>query len=665
MRFDVKFGSSKNSSMKKYILFSLSFIVGIVASAQTDPVLMEINGKPVTKSEFLQIYLKNNNDPQYDKESLDEYMELFKKFKLKVAEAEALKYDTIPKLKKELDGYKKQLSLPYLVDSAQNQVLVREAYERTKTEIRASHILIKVESNASPEDTLAAWNKIMGLKARIEKGEDFASVAKSKNGSEDPSAANNGGDLGYFTAFQMVYPFEEKAYNTPIGKVSDPFRTRFGYHIVKVTDKRPARGTIKTAHIMVAVSKNASTEEVTNAEKKINEIYDKLVGGAKFENLAKEFSDDPSSNQKGGELPAFGTGTTTRMVTSFEDAAFLLRNDGDYSKPVKTEYGYHIIKRVEWTDVKPFDAMKKELQTRVNRDERSKKTQDSFVSKLKSAYAYENSSKKGLKWFNKNLDTTYFQGKWKADKLKSDKTLFVLDGKKFGQKDFARFLEMNYRVVRKDRNEVIVQQQYKSWEKERILNYEESRLMDKYPDYKALVTEYHDGILLYEIMQDKVWNKAMKDTVGLRKYFESNRANYMWGKRLDAFVYECADSKIADKVFKMIQNDTITSKHVLEVINKESELNLRVRTNKFDIESTTYLKDRNLAKGVNKPFEFEGKTYVVKVTDKLEPKQKEFSEAKGPATSDYQNFLEKEWLNELSLKHAIKINYDVLYSLGK
>jgi peptidyl-prolyl cis-trans isomerase SurA len=641
------------------------FFVSVISFSQLDPAVMEIDGKPVTKSAFLQIYLKNNSDPKYDKASLDEYMELFKKFKLKVAEAEAEKYDTIPKLKKEFEGYKKQLSLPYLIDSAQNQALVKEAYERTKTEIHAFHILIKLESNASPDDTLAAWNKIMGLKQRIENGEDFASVAKGKGGSEDPSVANNGGDLGYFTAFQMVYPFEERAYNTALGKVSDPFRTRFGYHIIKVTDKRAARGTIKTAHIMVSVSKNASSEDVANAEKKINEIYDKLAGGAKFDVLAKEYSDDPSSNQKGGELPAFGTGTTTRMIPSFEDAAFALKNNGDFSKPVKTDYGFHIIKRIDWTDVKSFDDMKKELQTKVNKDERSKKTQDSFVGKLKVTYGYQNVSKKNLKWFIKHLDTTYYFGKWKGTNLKTDKTLFVLDGKQFGQQDFARYLESNFRGVRKDRNEVVVSQQYNNWEKERILAYEESKLPEKFPDYKALITEYHDGILLYEIMQDKVWNKAMKDTSGLRMFFESNRSNYMWGKRLDAIVYECSDSKIAEKVYKMIQNDTINSKHVLDVINKDSELNLRVRTNKFDIENTPFLKGRDLKNGVNKSYSFDGKTYVIKVNEILERKQKEFSEAKGPATSDYQNYLEKTWLEEITQKHTLKINYDVLYSLGK
>jgi len=651
--------------MKKKLLFVFGLLLTIGANAQQDPVVMEIDGKPVTKSEFLQIYLKNNSAPQYDKASLDEYMELFKKFKLKVAEAEVLGYDTIPKLKKELEGYKKQLAHPYLVDAAKNEELVKQAYDRTVNEIRASHILIKLDPNAAPADTLAAWDKIMGLKKRIEKGEDFASVAKGRNGSEDPSALSNGGDLGFFNAFQMVYPFEEAAYTTPMGTVSEPFRTRFGYHIVKVTDKRPARGTMRAAHIMVATSKSASEEDVKNAEKKINEIYAKLQAGAKFEDLVKDFSDDPSSNQKGGELPAFGSGTTTRMVPAFEDAAFGLKANGEYSKPIRTDYGFHIIKRVELTSVRSFDEMKKELQTKVNRDERSKKTQDSFVAKLKTEYKYVDNSKKSAKWFIKNLDTTYYIGKWNADKLKSDKPLFTLDGKKFGQQAFATYLENNYRGVRKDDNTLVVKQQLKNWEKETILAYEESKLAGKYPEYKALVTEYHDGILLYEIMTDKVWNKAMKDTVGLKSFFEANRSKYMWGNRVDVVVYECSSQKIADQVSKMIANDTINSKHVIDVINKDSELNLRVRTNKFDVDQTPFLKDRNVTVGVNKSYEFEGKFYVLKVKEKLAPMNKELNEAKGTVTSDYQTYLEKTWLEELAKKHKIVINDAVLYSLGK
>ena len=652
--------------MKKHLFTVIGLMLGFSTLAQQkDPVLLEINGKPVTKSEFLQIYLKNNNDPKYDKASLDEYMVLFKRFKLKVAEAEALGYDTIPKLKRELDGYRKQLALPYLVDSAKNESLVREAYDRTLNEVRASHILVKVESNASPADTLAAYNRIMALKKRIEKGEDFAYVAKSKGGSDDPSAANNGGDVGFFTAFQMVYPFEDMVYKTPVGGLSEPFRTRFGYHIVKVTDKRAARGTIKTAHIMVSVPREASLEDVTNSEKKINELHDMLKNGANFEELASDHSDDPSTSNKGGVLPVFGTGATTRMVPSFEDAAFALKADGEISAPIRTEYGFHIIKRLELKPVQTYESMRKELQTKVNKDERSKKTQDSFVAKLKTQYGYKDQSKKTIKWFYKNMDSTYYIGKWKADGLKSNKSMFTIDGKVYKQKDFAKYLETNYRNVRRDDAKVVVNTQFKSWEKESILAYEESKLSSKYPEFKALMNEYHDGILLYEIMTDKVWNKAMKDTTGLRQYFDANRSKYMWGKRLDAVVYECQNNAVASDVFKMIQNDTINSKHVLEKINKDSELNLRVRTNKFDIEATNFLKDRNMVKGVNKPYEFEGKFYVINVTEILEPRTKEFSEAKGIATSDYQNQLEQDWLEELAKKHSIKINYEVLYSLGK
>lgn len=654
--------------MMKKIIVLLLIITGVQSTfAQKDAVIMEIDGKPVTKSEFLQIYLKNNPNPKFDKASLDEYVEMFTKFKLKVAEAEKLGYDTIPKLKKELDGYRKQLALPYLIDSMENQAMVAQAYDRIQNEVRASHILIRVDANASPKDTLIAYNRIMSLKARIEKGEDFAAVAKMKNGSEDPSAASNGGDLGFFTAFQMVYPFEEKAFTTQIGQVSDPFRTRYGYHIVKVTDKRPSRGTIKVAHIMVSTGKDATNEAKMNAEKKINEIYDKLNAGEKWETLVSLHSDDANSVKKNGELPAFGSGTTQRMVPAFEDAAFDLKEVGQISKPVKTDFGYHIIKLLEWKEVSSFQSMKKELQTKVNKDERSKKTQDAFVSKLKANYHYSYKGDKNLKWFNEHLDSTYYQGKWSADgQLKSNKVMFELNGvtADFTQKEFARYLEKNYRGIKREDNKEVVTKQYKSWEKAAILQYEESILPTKYPEYRALLKEYHDGIILYEIMQDRVWNKAVKDTAGLRAYFTANQSKYTWQKRLDATVYECLNKDIAKSVSGMLKNDTINSKHVLEVINKDSELNLKVKMNKFDIAQTPYLANQNFSKGVNAAFEFEGKYYVVKVAAVLEPGMKEFSEAKGMATSDYQNYLEASWLESLKNTHTVKVNQDVLYQIG-
>lgn len=650
--------------MNKILLLAFTLVLGLNSFGQ-DPVIMTINDNDITKSEFLQIYLKNNNDPKYDKASLDEYMELFKKFKLKVAEAEALGYDTIPKLVKELNGYQKQLALPYLVDSAKNESLIHEAYKRTKEEVRASHILIKVAPNAVPMDTLKAYNKIMALKKRIEAGEAFGAVAQGKGGSEDPSAASNKGDLGFFTAFQMVYPFEEKAYTTNVGEISEPFRTRFGYHIVKVTDKRPARGTIETAHIMVAVSKGAQNKEVEAAKAKIDEIYALLEDNGNFEALVAKYSDDPSSSKKKGVLPAFGTGTTTRMVTEFEDAAFALKNDGDYSAPIRTNYGFHIVKRLNWTDVASYETMKAGLESKVAKDERSKTTQDSFVAKLKNEYKFKNKSKKGKKWFYENLDSTYYKGQFNPSTLTKNKVMFKLDKNKFRQQEFAQFLKSNYRGAKSENTIVMVDAQYKKWEKEAILAYEESKLADKYPAFKALITEYHDGILLYEIMSDKVWNKAMKDTSGLKSFYENNKANYMWGNRINADVYECYTSESAVKAAKLVRQDTLRPVDIVKEINGNSELNIRHRNGKFDLSRTAYLKGKEFKEGINATYQVDGKFYIVVVKEKLAPSQKEFAEAKGAITSDYQNYLEKNWLEELNKKHSITINEEELYSIGK
>ena len=626
---------------------------------------MEIDGKKVTKSEFLQIYLKNNNNPQYDQQSLDDYMELFKKFKLKVAEAEALGYDTIPKLKKELAGYRRQLSQPYLVDSSQNKALVDQAYERMKVEIRASHILIKVDENASPEDTLRAYNRLMALRKRIEAGEDFNAVARSKGGSEDQSVVRNGGDLGYFTAFQMVYPFEEAAYTTPVGSVSMPIRTRFGYHIIKVTDKRPARGTMRVAHIMIASPKDASEEDRASAEKKINEIYAKLKEGESFSELADNFSDDGQTSSKGGELPAFGSGTTTRMVPEFEDAAFKLQKDGDISEPVKTEYGYHIIKRLQLTPLRSYDELKKEIQNKVNKDERANITQQSFINKLKKSYGFKDKYKKTSKIFVQSIDTNYTKGKWMASSIKANKTMFTLGTQKYTQQQFATFLEKNYRNVKRADSKTMVEKQYAVWQKTEILAYEESKLESKYPEFKALMKEYHDGILLYEVMTDNVWNKAIKDTTGLKEYFAKHSEKYVWGLRYDAYVYECKNQEVANSVMALLKSDTISSKTVLAKINKESELNLKVKTGKLEVDNTPYLKGRALAMGVNPSYTFEDKVYVVKVNEIIKPGPKKLTDAKGPATSDYQAFLEEQWLAELAKKHPIVVYKDVLYSLGK
>jgi peptidyl-prolyl cis-trans isomerase SurA len=651
--------------MKKVLAFVLTGLLFGAALAQKDPVIMRVADKNVTKSEFLQIYLKNNPNPKFDKEALDEYMELFKKFKLKVVEAEKLGYDTIPKLVRELEGYRKQLALPYLVDSAKNQELVREGYERLKEEVKASHILIRVDENAAPEDTLKAYNKILELRKRILKGEDFAHVARGKGGSEDPSVKDNGGDLGFFSAFQMVYPFEDAAYKTKVGEVSQIVRTKFGYHILKVTDRRPARGLISTSHIMIMVQRSSSDEQKENAEKRIQEIHERLKAGENFEELARKYSEDQTSRSKGGELPEFGTGSRQRMVPEFEDVAFSLRTDGDYSEPFQTAYGWHIVKRNSLKGLEPFDVLKKEIQQKVNRDERSLKTQASFIENLKKTYKFKDFAGKQLNWFYTNVDSSFYDGEWKMKTAKDNPTMFQFNNLRFNRNDFGAYLENQGARGSRAPLKQLIDAAYKTYVKEQLLAYEEAQLDTKYPDFRALMNEYHDGVLLYEIMNDKVWNKAIRDTSGLKEFFEANRGNFMWQNRIEGDIYECDSKEIAQKVIGLLKNDTISPSAVSAQINEKSALNVKTRTGKFEIENTSYLKGQTFQKGVNGILEADGKFYVIKVRELLPASQKELTETRGAVTAAYQQYLEASWLEELAKKYPITVDKEVLYNIGK
>lgn len=646
--------------MKKQIVFLFALFVGFASSAQ-DPVLMQVGDRAVTRSEFLQIYLKNNPNPKFDKASLDEYMELFKKFKLKVIEAEALGYDTLPKLRNELDGYRKQLATPYMIDSAKNKALVMEGYERMKYEVSASHILIRVADDAAPADTLAAYNKIIELRKRILKGEDFQIVARSPGGSEDESVKQNGGALGYFSAFQMVYPFESAAYKTPVGEVSMPVRTRFGYHLVKVHDKRPSRGVMSAAHIMLVVKQDADPKVQENAQLRIQEIYKKLQEGESWEDMVMKYSEDYGSKNSGGKITEFGTGRQ-RMVAEFEDAAFTLKNNGDYSAPVQTAYGWHIIKRLDVKELGAFADLEKDIQQRVNRDDRALSTQKSFIAKLKREYKFKDNSKKQLKWFHKNAK--FANGAWTFAKSRKNPVLFSFSSVQINRADFVSYLSDISNVPPKVDMKTFINAKYSEFIDEQILAYEEAQLDTKYPAFRALMTEYNDGVLLYEIMNDKVWNKALRDTSGLRTYFNENRQQFQWKDRIDADVFICDSREIAQQVVGLIA-EGLSAKEVTEKANGKSALNVILRSQKMEIANTDYLQGRTFSSGVNEIFEFDGKFYVVINKQLIPASNKELDDTRGAVTAAYQQYLEQKWIDELMAKYKVVVNKDVLYNLGK
>ena len=659
--------------MKKIVLTLISIIsFNTLFSQEKDPVLLEIGNEKIPLSEFKAIYEKNNNNPSYAEKDLRDYMDLFIKFKLKVHEARELGLDTLPQLKKELAGYRKQLAQPYLNDKEVTDKLIKEAYERMKYEIRASHILVKVPQDALPKDTLAAYKKIMAARKRIIKGEPFEKVAKEV--SEDEYVKQTGGDLGYFSALYMVYPFENAAYNTNVGEVSMPVRTQFGYHLVKVTDKRPSRGKIKVAHIMVRTKKDATEEELKRAEEKINEIYEKAINGEDFAELAKKkYSDDKGSAFRGGELPAFGTG---RMVESFEEAAFALEKDGDISKPVRTPYGWHIIKRLEKYDLAPYDEMYNELKAKVERDSRSNKSREMFINKLKNEYKFKE-NKAALKPFYKIISAEeLFSGKWNPEKAKRlNKVMFSLtanDNEKaeYTQQDFAQYIA-KHQHPHKSKGSVVqeINNLYNKFVEEKILAFEDSRLEKKYPEFRLLMKEYEDGILLFDLTDKKVWSKAVKDTAGLRKFYMEHRENYKWPERVDASIYKCKDEKTAKvfvKLLKKAEKKNWSEEEVLNKVNENSALNVSVENGVF-LKGENPVIDKAEWKENTKQIikTDDGQIYVVKINKVIPPTYKTIEEARGLITSDYQNYLEEEWVKELKAKYPVKIHEEVLKSIIK
>ncbi|MFM7079394.1 MAG: peptidylprolyl isomerase [Bacteroidota bacterium] len=626
---------------------------------EQSPVLMVIDGTPVTKAEFEKVYRKNNQkEGAYDMKDLREYVELYINYKLKVREAEAMKLDTAITFVNELKGYRKQLAQPYMTDKEVTESLLKEAYDRLMKDVRASHILINLSPDALPKDTLAAYNRALKIRDMIMKGTDFSTVARDS--SNDPSAKENGGDLGYFTGMMMVYPFETAAYNTKPGQVSMPVRTKFGYHIIKVVDIRDAQGEVRVAHIMVKAGMDATDSAATAAKTKIDEIYTKLKAGDKFEDLVVKFSDDKGSAKNAGLLPPFGTG---RMVPEFEKAAFELKADGDYSAPVKTAYGWHIIKRIERKPVPTFEQKKNELKTQIARDSRAEVSKNSMIGRIKKENGFTDFPKIKDAFIAK-LDSSVVKGEWSPEKVKNAKSvLFTLAGKNYTEQDFAIFIS-NHQSKKSNSNPTqIGLQLYDQFVDETCLNHEEAMLDTKYPEFKALMQEYRDGILLFELTDQLVWSKAVKDTSGLKEFYNTVKNNHMHPRRCNAVIYTCANEKVAKKARKLIQKGKAMVEITAE-LNKDSQLNVSTQTGKFPKGENEIIDGIEWKKGLTENMSKNNSVVFVNVEEVIEPMPKSLEEAKGLITSEYQAHLEKEWIKQLRSKYAFTVDQNVLNSFS-
>jgi peptidyl-prolyl cis-trans isomerase SurA len=645
--------------MKRFIWINL-VILALFSNTFAQPkeeILFSVGNESVSKAEFERIYLKNNQMvEESDRKSIEEYFDLFVIYKLKVAEAKAQGLHNSESFKQELNGYRKQLVQPYFIDKDTEQRIIKQAYERMKYEINASHILIAVPENASPADTARLFDKIIKIRERILKGESFDAVARAT--SDDPSVKNNGGMLGYFTAFQMVYPFENAVYNTPVGQISMPIRTQFGYHIVKVNDKRENVGQVKTSHIMIATPPNATADQKKNAKAKIDSIYKVVINNESFADLAAKYSHDQGSAKNGGELPWFGTG---RMVPEFEKAAFAIQKVGDVSKPIQTQFGWHIIKLNERKTIGSFEETLPEITNKLSRDERGRLSKSVFIDRLKAKNNFKLDST-ALYTMVGILDSSVYKGNWSMPSRHKNKVLFTFAGKQHTLDELGTRISSTKLRLTNIPFHSIVERFYNDLVEETIYNYEENRMINENSDFYYLMKEYHDGILLFEIMDQNVWTKAIQDDEGLENFFRNNSQNYLWEKRVHLNLYIAKNEKVAKSALKLASSrkgKKLSTENFLKRFNKKSDTLLQI--NHF-----ATLPENPIIKGFE---QWKNALSTINSTEKgyefmqfIEIKKNEpktLDEVRGQAIADYQEYLEKEWLKLLREKHTVKINKEV------
>ena len=623
---------------------------------QSDEILLTIDNKRITKDEFVRLYQKNNQNLQDDslKKSPEEYLELFINYKLKVREAKELRMDTVVSFQKEFKQYRDQVAKPYLSYSNITDESLQQAYQRMTTEVKASHILIAVAPDALPTDVDAAYQKCLKIRQQILDGADFGEMARQF--SNDPSAANNNGSLGYFTGFQMVPEFEDAAFNLQPGELSMPVRTKFGFHLIRVADKRPATGKLQVAHIMKRLSPAAPANLVQAAMAEMDSLKNLLNNGASFAELARNYSDDKQTAMNGGVLPWF---TATEMVPEFAEAALKLKNNGDVSPVVRTPYGLHLIKLLDRQPVPSFEELKPILIEKIrNNPVITEHNQELFLKHLKDEYRFEENT--AAKTALLNQFSQYSNGNNKPVSLGTYEFLFRFDSVQISSQQFIDYMEKQNLNPGRDMQQQ-VNQLYNQFVNEKLLDTENANLESKYPEFRYLVQEYYDGILLFNLSEEKIWEKAAKDTIGLQRFYEQHKDLVKWDERYDGWAIRCETQEIRDYIDEIFaEDDKLSKEELMDLLNLRFPNQAFVQKGIF-AHGTNDLVDYLVWDGP-KPQNFKDGLYFVR-GDLVPPSPKTLEEARGQYLSAYQDELEKEWISALRKAHKIRVNKKVLKSI--
>lgn len=642
------------------VILLVLFHVSCFAQDPDEKILMTVDGRDVQAGEFIRMYNKSF-DP-VSKTDLNDYLEQFIAFKLKVADAIEQGYDTTRAYREELNGYRNQLAQSYLTDSDIKEKLLRKAYQRSLSEVKASHILVSCAPDALPEDTLKAYKKAMDIRERIAMGEAFEQVAKAT--SDDKSVLVNNGNLGYFTVFQMITPFEEAAYTLKPGIVSMPVRTPYGYHIIKVYDRRPSKGKIRVAHIMKAAPPGSDEQVVKKAEKSINEIYTRLTNGESFSKLASESSDHRESAANGGELNWFGTG---EIITDFSEAAFAIKDTGEYTKPVRSVYGFHIIKLLDRKAPGSFEESKSYLESKLNQSNLISLGKKSFIEKLKKEYNYK-LNPAIHNWFVNNTDTLIIRGisKFTRDNFPSG-NVYSFANKHLSAKDFADYLEKRGFMVNTDNPGFYIDTSIESILSDDIMKYENSILEQKYPDFRYLMNEFHDGILLFDISSRNVWNKAQEDSAGLQDYYSKNKNNFLSKKNIEGNIYTLKKSdgtKRLSSAYKKYSRKSNTDTRMKAKFNLNGDSLLTITEGKWFTGDDPEIDGVKWTTGTHS-FTKNGYPSLLVIKKVIEPEPLPFKEVQAETISGYQEWLTVEWIKQLKKKYAVKIDNAVFNEVKK
>ncbi|MFT7588670.1 MAG: peptidyl-prolyl cis-trans isomerase SurA [Limisphaerales bacterium] len=639
-------------------LITLPILAGNTNNIQNGDgdVLFSVGGEDVSKDEFEYVYRKNNPSKQndYSRASLEEYLELYINFKLKVKEAKTLQIDTLSGVRSELERYRKQLVKSYF-DKAVTNKLLELSYDRMLSEIQVNHVMVAVNPDASPEDTLIAYTRIIEIYEGLGNGDDFRETAMAL--SHDPTAKENGGDLGYITGLQIPDgSFEDAIFNTPKGTLSRITRTRYGYHIIKPGERRATSGTVKVAHILVKTPKNATAEQKQAALAKAQSVYEMANAGAPFDSLVSVYSEDKSTVAKGGELPEFGTG---RMVAEFEKAAFSLQQAGQISRPVLTTYGYHVIKMIAKNPLSSYEDMKADITRNIQRSGRYDEGRSKYINAARSKYGFTE-NKEALDKFAANIDSSILINTWRTRKTANpNDVIFKLGSRPYLVSDFAIHVEQGQRSFRDRDIPEKISRLYAEYIDDMIVEF---ALGKNDEGFRRLLQEYRDGILLFELTEDKVWQEAMRDTVGLELFYNNHMDNYMWELRTEATIYTAVNADVAKKARKMLKKGA-TSDELSAEFNEEGGVSA------ITVESGLYLKDQNEMVEASKTnsgkdmVQEDGTIVFVDVTGFQSPTNKTLSEAKGYVISDYQEFLEASWVKELRAKYPVVVKQKILNAM--